>query len=50
MMRLLVEAVMIIAIVSGMVFVSKISASENNAKRTYGDEEIDDTIDSDNKS
>lgn len=48
-MRLLMEAVMIIAIVSGMVFVSKISASENKAERTYGDEVDDDTIDGDNK-
>lgn len=43
------EAVMIIAIVSGMVFVSKISASENKAERTYGDEADDSVNDGDSK-
>jgi hypothetical protein len=32
MMRLLMEAVMIIAIVSGMIFVSKMSASEDGGE------------------
>jgi hypothetical protein len=39
MMRLVMEAVMIIAIVSGMVFVTKISASENNSNNTVRDNE-----------
>jgi hypothetical protein len=34
MMRLLMEAVMIIAIVSGMVFISKINASDEKPKDT----------------
>ena len=37
MMKLVMEAVMIIAIVSGMVFVTKISASENNSDNTRRD-------------
>lgn len=32
MMRLVMEAVMILAIVGGMVFITKISASENKAR------------------
>jgi hypothetical protein len=49
MMRLLMEAVMIIAIVSGMVFVTKVSASENNSNNTLRESENgDDDKDSDN--
>lgn len=44
-MRLLMEAVMVIAIVSGMVFMSKMGSNEPVAKRTYGDEEIEDSDD-----
>jgi hypothetical protein len=44
MMRLLMEAVMIIAIVSGLYFMTKMSASENNADnvRREGDEDNND--------
>jgi hypothetical protein len=37
MMKLVMEAVMIIAIVSGMVFMTKMSASENNPDDTRRD-------------
>lgn len=38
MMRLVMEAVMLLAIVGGMIFVSKISASENKAIRQIENE------------
>lgn len=37
MMRLFVEAVMVIAIVAGMVFMTKLSANENNRNDTSRD-------------
>jgi hypothetical protein len=42
MMRLLMEAVMVIAIVAGMVFMTKLSANENNLDDTLCDDENDD--------
>jgi hypothetical protein len=41
MMKLVMEAVMLLTIVCGMVFISKISSSENTAVRQIEDDEHD---------
>jgi len=37
MMRLVMEAVMVIAVVSGMVFMMKVNAGDNSPRDTSGD-------------
>jgi hypothetical protein len=46
MMKLVMEAVMLIVIVSGMVFMTKVSANENSSDDTLPDKS-DDDLDSD---
>jgi len=41
MMKLVMEAVMLLVIVSGLVFMTKVSASENNSNETLRDNDED---------